>query len=971
MNMPPRFYSSISALLIVTTLSMSGSALFLPKQAEAENAIATGFGSALLGCANANGAITEGLTSLFDGVMSSFNFSIEGADSPTVSTANDPTGNQSLEAAYGQASDNDNAYEEYEAIANENNLSDSTSKPYSASTTSESGLSENAINGISTGVTAAASLIPEGPQKVEIVGQSAAVLEAQQKALEKARYKDECLDGIAYATAKQLLHQMTQDTINWINTGFKGSPTYLRDPGTFYKSLQDQAVYDFVAELNDPVKYPFGAEIGQSLGATYECRKYTSIPGNCFEKTAVFTLGAEIGDDWENFYSDFSVGGWGGWLAATQNPYNNPIDFQFAASQEIEARINAQQSEIREEVQTNGGFLSLRRCAEYKDGDTAADAGGGVDTFENSFDYEYSYFGEIDNCARYEVTTPGSAIADQLNISLGSDRRQLELADEMNESLGAIFDATLNTLINMGLTGLTTALADTNQSAGFGFNYAVEDFDATWYVDPFAETDLHMLLRCTSQITGEERLRCRTQIDLTEDYLDDLYFARDNIAGVTIPALIDLDMAMPEPDLGFKDRMSLAKAEEIKEINAMKNLSDITNFSATLLGTLGPATLSILITTGAIAPPVSTAVIGIILGSIALVSAMLDYLADHDDEKLAKAKSNAINTVNANYENELKRIDYDIAFHNLQSADIARLQRAKLPAYRDLLTTYQEPKVEQERVLQTLQDIEADLGPTAAETDGAEGYGDIASLRAAYSSISNSITTQDQIDETREALGVFEFDLDQIYAMTDIIKEEMLMVPFGGLESPIPNNLKYYYDNSEDVADFAKMVSTYYDGEDPFANGGSISDFYGIVGFNYVLLHEEEFVMPGRWTEEDVPAYVRLYSAFLNNDFTKTSSLQNPYSIYYPFPNPPFNPFIYAAAHRQPTKGDPICLGGNCWIDDATGYQYTNHPRLWYHRLNIQTFNSFESGTVPSDNYAMFMYINKYRDSYRNPTYPY
>ena len=127
--MPPRFYSSISALLIVTTLSMSGSALFLPKQAEAENAIATGFGSALLGCANANGAITEGLTSLFDGVMSSFNFSIEGADSPTVSTANDPTGNQSLEAAYGQASDNDNAYEEYEAIANENNLSDSTSKP--------------------------------------------------------------------------------------------------------------------------------------------------------------------------------------------------------------------------------------------------------------------------------------------------------------------------------------------------------------------------------------------------------------------------------------------------------------------------------------------------------------------------------------------------------------------------------------------------------------------------------------------------------------------------------------------------------------------------------------------------------------------------------------------------------------------------------------------------------------------------
>lgn len=966
-NKTPRYYNYIASLLVVTTLSMSGSALFWPKEVHAENTIASGFGSALLGCANANGAITDGLTSLFDGITSSFNFSIEGTDSPTPSSATDVTGSEHLETYYDQAADNDNPYEDYDAVSTTKD-----GKIYSGSTNSESGLSENAVNGISAGVTALTDAIPQGPQQVEIVGQSQAVLEAQQKALEKARYKDECLDGIAYATAKQLLHQMTQDTINWINTGFKGSPTYLRDPGTFYKSLQDQAVYDFVAELNDPVKYPFGAEIGQSLGATYECRKHTSIPGNCFETTAVFTLGTEIGDNWEDFYTDFNTGGWGGWLAATQNPYNNPIDFQFAASQEIEARINAQQNEMQEEIQTNGGFLSLRRCAEYKDGDTAADADGGVDTFENSFNYEYSYFGEIDNCARYEVTTPGSAIADQLNISLGSDRRQLELADEMNESLGAIFDATLNTLVNMGLTGLTTALADTNQSAGFGFNYAVEDFDATWYVDPFAETDLHMLLRCTSQLTGIEKLRCRSQIELTEDYLDDLYFARDNIAGVTIPALIDLDMAMPEPDLGFKDRMLIQKTEEIKQINAKDNVDDILKFVGNLYATLGPIALSILVAAEVIVPPVSTIVGAVVAG----VSAIILYVAANSEENIAKSKADAIQIVNAHYENELKRIDYDIAFHNLPSAGIARLQRDKLPAYRELLADYQETIVEQERVLQTLKDIEENLAPnlapTAAETDGTDGYGDIASLRAAYSAISNSITTQDQIDETQEAFGVFEFDLDQIYAMTDIINQEMLIVPFGGHESPIPNNLKYYYDKSEDIADFAKMVSTYYDGADPFANGGSISDFYGIVGFNYVLLHEEEFVMPGRWTEEDVPAYVRLYSAFLNNDFTKTSSLQNPYSIYYPFPNPPFNPFNYGAAHRQPTKGDPICLsGGICWEDDATGYQYTNHPRLWYHRLNIQTFNSFESGTVPSDNYAMFMYINKYRDSYRNPTYPY
>lgn len=968
MNMPPRFYSSISALLIVTTLSMSGSALFLPKQAEAENAIATGFGSALLGCANANGAITEGLTSLFDGVMSSFNFSVEGSDSPAASTALDPTGDEFLgditDAEFDTAIEKDNPFDDFDTAG----ISDS-GDIYSGSTSTLSGLTENAIT---TGLGAAGltEQIPQGPQKVEIVGQSAAVLEAQQKAQEKARYKDECLDGIAYATAKQLLHQMTQDTINWINTGFKGSPTYLRDPGTFYKSLQDQAVYDFVAELNDPVKYPFGAEIGQSLGATYECRKYTSIPGNCFEKTAVFTLGTEIGDDWEDFYSDFSVGGWGGWLAATQNPYNNPIDFQFAASQEIEARINAQQSEIREEIQTNGGFLSLRRCAEYKDGETAADAGGGVDTFENSFNYEYSYFGEIDDCARYEVTTPGSAIADQLNISLGTDRRQLELADEMNESLGAIFDATLNTLINMGLTGLTNALADTDQSAGFGFNYSVDELASTWYVDPFAETDLHMLLRCTSQITGEERLRCRTQIDLTEDYLDDLYFARDNIAGVTIPALIDLDMAMPEPDLGFKDRMLIQKNEEIREVNAKDDVVEISKVAITLVSTLGPVALSALATAEVVSGGIAAIVGAVIVG----VATLFTYVIANSDEKIAKAKADSIQVLNVHYENELKRIDYDIAFHNLPSASIARLQRDKLPAYRELLAGYQETIVEQERVLQTLQDIEADLGPTADETDGAEGYGDIASLRAAYNSIANSIATQDQIDETREAFGVFEFDLDQIYAMTDIMKEEMLMVPFGGHESVIPNNLKYYYANSEDLADFAYKVSEFYNGRDPLADGSE--------GFLYVhnnpglfVILEDDIDGNPRVGLQDIEPFIDVLKAFMEGSFVKTSSLQNPYSIYYPFPNPPFNPFIYGAGHVAPEqpKEDPgaLCLGGNCWLDAATGYEYRNHPRLWYHSLNIQTFNAFDHGEVPSGNYTRFMHINKYRDAYTNPTYPY
>ncbi len=74
-------------------------------------------------------------------------------------------------------------------------------------------------------------------------------------------------------------------------------------------------------------------------------------------------------------------------------------------------------------------------------------------------------------CVRWETVTPGTVIADQLKVNLGSSVRQLELADSLNESLSAVFEALVNQLINQGLSSLSKInSANTNGLGGAGSN---------------------------------------------------------------------------------------------------------------------------------------------------------------------------------------------------------------------------------------------------------------------------------------------------------------------------------------------------------------------------------------------------------------------------------------------------------------------------------------------------------------------
>lgn len=310
-----------------------------------------------------------------------------------------------------------------------------------------------------------------------------------------ANSKESCLDAIAYTAAKIVLAKLTESTLNWINSGFDGSPTFVQDPGSFFKSIADEQVSSFTATIGfDPQQFPFGREIAQNI--------INSIQKQ-LDYNASITSGNLLNYDnnpntpykerFEAFTADFLYGGgWDGYLAVTQITNANPFDSYIQSVNHIGPVVNSSSqqknpvTQIRQELEQSGGFLALKKCvdpswytSERSDPTfTRAQAIAQSKNDPNDADTQAAREWLNDHtCLRYETKTPGIALAQSLDISLGSSQRQLELADELNESISAVFDALLKQAFHKGISGLTDMESsmdggNVSEFGGYGNNTA-------------------------------------------------------------------------------------------------------------------------------------------------------------------------------------------------------------------------------------------------------------------------------------------------------------------------------------------------------------------------------------------------------------------------------------------------------------------------------------------------------------------
>ena len=293
--------------------------------------------------------------------------------------------------------------------------------------------------------------------------------------------KENILDTVFWIIAKLMIKTLTNSIVNWINSGFEGSPTFVTNPGAYFGDLADQASGVFIHQLGAEglLCSPFRLPILASLELSY--RTSTLPRFQC-------TLGAAKENwqrNWDEFMYDFTNGGWDRWLNVTTQPQNNPYGAYLMAYDELQARRLAAEQRGKSEVNWGSGFVSLKENVggKYLENLTDEDFNN-LNLDEDQYDLLEQYESEgknLDNLTdeefnklglssgqhdqltamnfgeppRYENTTPGNIIADQLKINLGSSVRQLEAADEIGEALAAILNALINQLIGSGLRSLS------------------------------------------------------------------------------------------------------------------------------------------------------------------------------------------------------------------------------------------------------------------------------------------------------------------------------------------------------------------------------------------------------------------------------------------------------------------------------------------------------------------------------------
>lgn len=258
--------------------------------------------------------------------------------------------------------------------------------------------------------------------------------------------KEQCLDKIAWLAAKYMIRKITDDLARWIRGGANGKPRFIQD---FKKYLIDTA--DNAGGLL--LEQILGKEDAQLL-----CRPWRfQIVNDIFDKVkrGKFSFKAqckvsEIIDNFEDFYEDFTNGGWSAFLTMALDDGSNPIGSYLMTLSEKEKREAFVLKSGELEATINKGMLP---------GVCLQNFAGGV----TSKNY----------CTKGRILTPGAAIEETIVNVFGTDLKQLELADEFNELIAAAFDAIrMRRLWKDGLVG-----SDTPDEDGYIWGGWIDDAD--------------------------------------------------------------------------------------------------------------------------------------------------------------------------------------------------------------------------------------------------------------------------------------------------------------------------------------------------------------------------------------------------------------------------------------------------------------------------------------------------------------
>ena len=277
------------------------------------------------------------------------------------------------------------------------------------------------------------------------------------------------LDWLATTLAKQILHQMTLSIINWINSGFKGSPAFLTNPAGFFVDVGDQVTGEFLSTRGALSRLcsPFSLDIRLALAldqTVSASQRYTCTLGKIVDNARGTIEGFTGGD--------FSQGGWPAFMSLSLETQNNMYGSYLQAHSDLLTLINSKKNTINQDLDRGHGFLSWEQCKDVSPDEVfettdflGADASnldaaytqkkGRLDTGNGT-----SYTSKVDANGNLQyqdchTETPGSVIAGSLQKSIDSPIVEGELADDINGILNALVSQMISQMLSGGLAALS------------------------------------------------------------------------------------------------------------------------------------------------------------------------------------------------------------------------------------------------------------------------------------------------------------------------------------------------------------------------------------------------------------------------------------------------------------------------------------------------------------------------------------
>ncbi|MCF7865574.1 MAG: hypothetical protein K9M11_03660 [Candidatus Pacebacteria bacterium] len=237
-------------------------------------------------------------------------------------------------------------------------------------------------------------------------------------------------NGIAYCIVNGLITYIADSTIAWANSGFQGNPAFLENPESFFTTLADKQVSQFISSVaynstGVNVCEPFRVDLAIALSESYGGQGGT---GN------ISCSMDQIGQNFANFANGGQGGGanvngyWSNWNQMRQDQ-NNPWGAYIEAGDYMRGQVSIKNNTAKFELGLNNGFLNFKKCE----------------------DKEAAKKGDTSSCKTY---TPGSLIESSLNKTLSLGKERLVAAGKIDQVITAVANAlvkkALNTVLEQG-----------------------------------------------------------------------------------------------------------------------------------------------------------------------------------------------------------------------------------------------------------------------------------------------------------------------------------------------------------------------------------------------------------------------------------------------------------------------------------------------------------------------------------------